>query len=252
MLRTARRIGKNLKYVVRVARSLAGVRPRECPCCGFRGSFRAHGFPPRIDARCSKCDSLERHRLLVLLDGRHRFLRPDGDTLHFAPERQVRAYLKTRSKTYRSADIASPEADCRENIESTSFGDASFDQVVCSHVLEHVDDARALRELWRILRPGGVLVAMVPIVEGWATTYEDRSIVADHEREAHFGQHDHLRFYGRDFRERVERAGFSVEELGASGADVVRYGLSRGEKVFLCRRPPLDAASAGDATPTPR
>jgi SAM-dependent methyltransferase len=244
MLSTPRRIKRDLHYLARLARYLGGVRPRECPCCGYRGMFKPYGFPPRFDALCRACYSLERHRLFVLLDQRHHFIRADGDTLHFAPEPQVAEYLKRGSRSYRSADIGDHRAELRENIESTSFPDASFEQIVCSHVLEHVDDSRALHELFRILKPNGAMIAMVPIIEGWDTTYEDATIVDPREREVHFGQDDHVRFYGRDFRDRVRSAGFELREYTAEGADVVRYALSRGEKIFVCVRPASALAEA--------
>jgi len=43
------------------------------------------------------------------------------------------------------------------------FPDASFDRVLCSEVLEHVvDPAQAMRELVRVLKPGGLFAASVP------------------------------------------------------------------------------------------
>jgi 2-polyprenyl-6-hydroxyphenyl methylase/3-demethylubiquinone-9 3-methyltransferase len=50
-----------------------------------------------------------------------------------------------------------------ETIERLPFADASFDGVLCSSVIEYVPDyAQALRELSRVLRPGGVLLVTVP------------------------------------------------------------------------------------------
>ena len=109
--------------------------------------------------------------------------------------------------------------------------------MVCSHVLEHVNDRKALRELKRILRPSGTAILMVPIVEGWDTTYEDPSVSSPEGRDLHFGQSDHIRFYGRDFRDRVRDAGFELTEFTAEEPDVSRYGLLRGDKVFFARRP---------------
>lgn len=234
---SVRTIGRGLVYLARIARDLRGTTPKECPCCGYTGRFRAFGYPPRYDARCPSCDSLERHRLLTLLNQRHGFLRSDTRILHFAPEPQVRSFLRKVSRGYESADLQAGRADHRENIEALSFSDESFDHIVCVHVLEHVDDGLALRELFRVLKPGGALVAMVPIIEGWDVTYEDPKLVDAAARALHFGQDDHVRIYGRDFRDRVREAGFLVEELAADGADAVRYGLTRGEKVFVCKRP---------------
>ena len=107
---------------------------------------------------------------------------------------------------------------------------------VCSHVLEHVNDAKALPELHRILKPQGVLIAMVPIVEGCDQTYEDENINTGTLRELHFGQNDHLRIYGADFSQRLKDAGFQVSTRTAFGKQAVKYGLTMGDKVFICRK----------------
>ena len=119
------------------------------------------------------------------------------------------------------------------NLENIELPDASVDVVVANHVLEHVDDHRALGELFRILRPGGRLIATVPIVEGWERTYEDPTIDDPARRAAHFGQWDHVRYYGRDFRERITGAGFTLQEFAATGDQAVRHSLLRGERVFI-------------------
>ena len=154
-----------------------------------------------------------------------------AEVLHFAPEHAVTRLLGHTK--YRSADLAPGSADLVLNIESIDLATESVDFVIASHVLEHVDDRAALREIWRILRPGGSLIAMVPIVEGWAQTYEDAARTTASERELHFGQNDHVRYYGRDFRDRLIAAGFSLREFVAGGPDCVRFGLTRGERVFF-------------------
>ncbi len=225
-----------VRYVIDVARGMLGTHPRTCPACGFVGRFRAHGLPPRFDARCPRCNGLERHRLFVLVDQRHRLVGAGSALLHIAPEPVLSAHLTQRVATYTTLDLYRP-ADIRAPLEQTGIADQSFDHIVCSHVLEHVDDRRALAEMFRILRPGGTLLAMMPVIEGWTTTYE-ASISSASVRAQHFGQHDHVRYYGSDVRERIRAAGFALDEKTAEGADVVRYGLLRGEKVFVGTRPP--------------
>ena len=102
-----------------------------------------------------------------------------------------------------------------------------------SHVLEHVNDERALNEISRILTPDGAVLIMVPIIEGWDQSYEDSSITDVNDRIRHFGQWDHVRIYGRDLRERIVRAGFRLVEFTAVEPDVQHYGLLRGEKLFV-------------------
>jgi SAM-dependent methyltransferase len=211
--------------------------PRTCNVCGFKGRFQAGGRPKRIDARCPKCGAAERYRLLALwLDRYGAFLR-NAHVLHFAPETGLAALLKKRVGRYESADIAPGRADLVLNIEAIGKLDATYDGIVCSHVLEHVDDAKALVEIYRVLKPGGVALIMLPVIEGWSRTYENPRVTTPEERKRHYGQADHVRYYGADIRDRIKRAGFMLDEFSAEGEDVLTYALQRGEKVFIATKP---------------
>ncbi|MDE4176719.1 class I SAM-dependent methyltransferase [Pseudophaeobacter sp. 1A16562] len=144
--------------------------------------------------------------------------------------------LKPLCGGYLACDLDPALAPLQINIEEISLPATSIDVAICFHVLEHVDDHKALSELHRILRPGGSLLLMVPIIEGWAHTYENPAIVEDTERAQHFGQADHVRYYGADFRTRVTEAGFSLAEYTAEEPHVQRHGLLRGEKLFIARK----------------
>lgn len=234
MLRTYYR---SLKYLSRSVRRAFGTFPRECPLCGYHGKFLGYGYPYVCDIYCPRCGSLERHRLLCIAERERRFF-AGRDVLHFAPEVAVRSLiLAGQPKSYVTADPFVSGIDRKENIEALTFADRSFDVVVCLHVLEHVDDRAAIRELYRVLRPGGLLVAMFPIVEGWDETFEDSSKSSQEDRLLYFGQHDHARYFGRDARQRLAQPGFVVEEFTAVEPHVARHGLTRGEKVFVCHRP---------------
>ena len=208
----------------------------ECPCCGYKGNFNpAAGTPPRPNAICPQCRSFERHRLMALALQRGFVSFAGKDVLHFAPEPAVKAMTDTQSPKSRvTADLEPGIADRVLNIEQLDLEDESLDIIICSHVLEHVDDRKALGEMKRVLRPGGQAVIMIPIVEGWDTSYENAEITSEEDRHIHFGQFDHVRYYGgADFRKRVKDAGFQLSEFTADGAECVRYGLVRGERVFL-------------------
>lgn len=212
----------------------------ECACCGFIGRFDSFGRPIRVGVMCPSCRSLERHRLFHLVHRRGALSFAGADVLHFAPERFLRDLIKAENpRSYVTADIEPGRADLVLNLEALDRPDASQDVVVASHVLEHVNDTLAMAELFRILRPKGRLVAMVPLVEGWRRTYENPAIVSDSDRLLHFGQEDHVRFYGADFRDRLTTAGFEVSDHDADGGECVRYALHRGEKVFVATKPPV-------------
>lgn len=218
----------------------AGLAVR-CPCCGgrFRG-FLPGGRNNRPNAECPGCGCLERHRLLWLFLIKRTSLSSSPLTvLHLAPERVIRRRLSSLPNlVYVTGDLDSPLAKITLDILDLPFPDHSFDVILCNHVLEHIpDDARAMGELRRVLKPGGWGIFQVPL-DSSRDTIEDPSIVDPQERAKYFGQEDHVRIYGRDYRNRLERAGFTVTVDGyvrRIGADKVqRYGLMPNEDVYVC------------------
>jgi SAM-dependent methyltransferase len=214
-----------------------------CPICGWTGhAFALHHYPvkPAPVKLCPRCDSSERHRFsyLILKD---RLPAYGESVLHFAPEPGVEKWLRSFAHTYLSVDIASPRAMRHMDITALDLPDQTFSLLFCSHVLEHIEDDRAaIRELFRVLKPGGLAVIMVPI--RGATSYEDPTITAPEQRLQHFHQEDHVRFYGLDIVERLQAEGFSVETLSTGTLDpatVRHYGLSypSTNEIFLASRP---------------
>jgi SAM-dependent methyltransferase len=215
-----------------IARTIArsgGMSKRECNICGYKGHFLGFGSPLRYDALCRRCSSAERHRLQILYLERHPEMVKGRDVLHFAPEASINKFVAQRAKSYTGADIAPRRGYIKLNIEGLDLDSNSYDVVICNHVLEHVDDQKALSEIYRVLRPGGHAFLMTPVIEGWEQTYENLTVTSSTDRELHFGQDDHVRYFGRDFRDRVRRAGFGLTEFTATEPDVARYGLVRGE-----------------------
>ena len=188
-----------------------------CPCCG--GNFRkfiTYGVQKRPNAKCPRCGSMERHRTLWLfLKNKTNVYSDEIKLLHFAPEYIFREnFLKHKTIAYYSADIESPLAKHKVDITKIKFNDNFFDAIICNHVLEHIiDDAKAMKELFRVLKPGAWAILQVPQDTDKEDTYEDENIVDPKEREKHFGQHDHVRVYGLDYKNRLESAGFKVEVI---------------------------------------
>lgn len=229
--------GKAALTGARAARSFFGTRPLTCNVCLYAGGFLAFGEPLRFDARCPRCGALERHRLLAVWLEQHADAVRGRRVLHIAPEPPVARLLRPLAASYTTGDLNPRKADRVLNVEALDLSTESVDVVVCNHVLEHVDDRRALAEIRRVLRPGGLAVLSMPVIEGWAATYENGWVSGKAERRRHFGQHDHVRFYGRDVRQRIADAGFALEEFTAVEPLVTTLGLLRGETLFLARRP---------------
>jgi SAM-dependent methyltransferase len=172
--------------------------------------------------------------------------------LHLAPEPRLGPTLRaTLGAGYVSADLHARDVRLTLDVTQIPLRNATFDVVLCCHVLEHVvDDRRAMRELRRMLRPDGWAILQVPFSPVLEVTREDPDAVTPAQRHATFGQTDHVRIYGRDYVRRLEECGFRVKLLdyaGLLGETRARsYGLNPEEPLFLCRRRPLPLL-AGDA-----
>jgi SAM-dependent methyltransferase len=199
-------------------------RGRECPICGVRRrKFLPYGYvTSREDALCPGCLSLERHRMIWLWLERHSNLfATHPRLLHIAPEvslmRHFKRHYRGNADNYITADLESPLADMHFDVQHIPMEDRSIDVVICNHLLEHVViDRLALKELHRILKPGGWGIMLVPEDRSRATTFEDDTITDAKERTRLFGQYDHRRVYGRDYDLRLAEAGFEVERIAVS------------------------------------
>ncbi len=185
--------------------------------------------------------SLERHRLLwlYLKDETHFFTAPKK-VLHIAPEQAFyHRFKKQQNLEYITADLNSPLAAIKADITDLPFKDNEFDVVFCNHVLEHVtDDKKAMQELYRVLKKGGLGIFQIPQDLSRETTYEDFSITDPKERAKHFGQYDHVRVYGQDYFEKLRRVGFTVTPVDYSAKitpDLFeKYRLAKGELLPVC------------------
>lgn len=206
--------------------------------------FLPYGYGnPRPNALSPGTLSLERHRQMWLyLQNETDFFTSPYKVLHIAPEQAfVNRFRKLSHIKYISADLFSPIVDVKADVTDLPFDDASFDVIFCNHVLEHViDDHSAMKELFRVMRPGGWGIMQVPLRTGSAETYEDFSITDKAGRQKHFGQYDHVRWYGMDYFARLEKAGFEVEKLYYSkmftADERKKYGLLENEILPVVRK----------------
>jgi SAM-dependent methyltransferase len=217
----------------------------ECPVCDNKfKKFLPYGrLHPRENALCPSCLALERHRLMYLyLKERTDFFTSDKYVLHIAPEYCfINRFEKLSNLNYLTADIESPLAKVRMDIEKIQYNDNTFDVIFCNHVLEHVNDFdQAVRELYRVLKPSGWAIMQSPQDMRMEHTLKDDSITDPRERERVFLQSDHLRLFGRDYNEELSKNGFTVKEdmfVKEMPADrAKRFALPMEEIVYLCTK----------------
>ena len=207
-------------------------------------AFLPYGYNKvRNNALSPSTYSLERHRLLWLyLRNETSFFNDKLKVLHFAPESALmNRFKKLKNLSYDTIDLNSPIADIKADICNLPFLNNSYDFILCNHVLEHIiDDNKAMGELYRVLKKNGIGIFQVPIDYNRDTTYEDFSVKNIKERKKLFGQYDHVRIYGLDFFDRLQKAGFKVEKCEYtskfSKEDIFKYCLPIKEIIPVCRK----------------
>ena len=204
--------------------------------------FLPYGYNKiRKNALSPSTFSLERHRLLWLyLQNETDFFEKKMKVLHFAPEAAfLKKFKKLKNISYDTIDLDSPLADIKADICDLPIKNGSYDFILCNHVLEHiVDDEKAMKELYRVLKKGGTGIFQVPLNMSYKQTYEDFTITDPKERNKAFGQYDHVRVYGMDFFERLKNIGFKVEKCEytskLSEKEKIKYCLPKKEIIPIC------------------
>jgi N-acetylglucosaminyldiphosphoundecaprenol N-acetyl-beta-D-mannosaminyltransferase len=249
-----------------IAERLPARRPFLCPVCGHRvrgfdplaryyeRQLRESGFPYTFEDSetlnwrqytCRRCGASDRDRLMALfLREKFRGDRSPGPfgLVDFAPSPALSAALRrVGGLDYRTADLFMPGVDDQVDLAALPYADRSLDGFLCSHILEHIpDDRAALGELFRVLKPGGWGLLLVPIVLRVREIDEHPGPLSAAERWRRFGQDDHVRLYSKQgFLERVRSAGFRVAELGAAhfGEETFREcGLAPGSVLYVVTR----------------
>lgn len=169
--------------------------------------------------------------------------------LHFAPEKCFYdIFSNMKNIDYVPCDLFPEMYRYKGNVKilevdmtKIKFKDETFDFIICNQVLEHIpNDALAMSELYRVMKTKGAGIFQVPIDYSREVTYEDFSINSPEGRKKAFGQHDHVRWYGRDYKKRLENAGFRVIEdnfvMGFSTEEIHKFGLTPTEFIYYCQK----------------
>jgi len=219
-----------------------------CNCCGksFR-KFRSKGtkLVTRQNAMCPYCISLERTRtLLFYIEKETNLLNDKLKLLHFAPEWcLIPIFKQAKNLEYYSADINPNYADFQVDITNIPFADATFDYVICSHVLGHVpDEKKAVKEIFRVLKPNGVALVLTIINSNNPHTFETSEANTPEKRLQYYSEQDLLRLHGTDFEQRLKSGGFHVETIDyrkKMGEEIwKKYALGDGKRelIFKCTK----------------
>jgi len=232
----------------------------ECPICNEHfEAFLPFGVVQRENALCPVCHSLERHRLLWLFlqQKTNIFTAPHLKVLDIAPVPFLaERFKKMPNLQYLSIDINSPYAMLNMDITSLSLSDDYFDCILCYHVLEHIpDDRKAMRELYRVMKPGGWGILQVPLKPGLEKTIEDSAITDPQERLHLYGNEDHVRYYGLDYKDRLEFAGFKVvvDCFSKQFSDILKnyYGLPQDEDIYVSIKPVIKQIKCSSSVNSP-
>lgn len=201
----------------------------------------------RINAMCPNCGSLERMRLIYYFMQQTGILKPGMKVLHIAPEKCLsEKFAEVWGSNYIRGDkfepgYKYPPGTVSLDVTDIQFPDETFDLVICIHVLEHVqDDAKALSELYRVIKKGGAGIIQVPYEPDRAVTYEDPSITDPAERKKHFLQTDHVRIYGADYIQRFLKPGFKMEHgdfVKTIDPKTAERYVFKENGIFLLRKP---------------
>lgn len=193
------------------------------------------------NAGCPFCRSIDRYRWsLYVLENCTDIFSKKCDVLHFAPEKVIKNKMRESGNiTYLTADIREGRADCVCDMTKMQFPDHSFDYIIANHVLEHIKDERAaILELKRCIKPDGAIILSFPITMD-VNTLEDDSYVTEEDRKKYYGQADHVRLYGKDFKERLEKYGLSVEIYTPQNMltedEIRKDGLLKDDIAIICK-----------------
>ena len=210
----------------------------ECSCCGRE--FGLFLFSPYQAALCPNCLSFERYRLLCRwLQDETDFGTREIEVLDIAPIWAFQEFCRRFNNVkYLSIDLVSPMAMRHMDIRDLDLPDDFFDVLICYHVIEHIDDeAKALSELYRVMKPGAFAIIQVPVHVKKTVQREE---LTEWQAKRILVYDCHLRAYGPDFKDTLEDAGFGVEVSNFvkefTPQEIKRYGLDRTEDLYICRK----------------
>jgi len=214
--------------------------------------YQIIGSGYRDNCTCPRCYAKDRDRLIHLyLERNTKIFTTPHRLLHIAPEAWLKELFQSMPNIHYTNGVKDAESmgyyygrRTRDlDITDLEMKDNFYDAIVCNHVLEHIpDDIKAMKEIYRVLKPGGWAILQIPYSALLENTFEDHTIDSPSERAKFFGQFDHVRIYGKDYTDRLEFVGFSVERFNPINEDwgkeyIEKYALNTKEDLFIAHKP---------------
>ena len=236
-----KKLSEKLELKFRKYYSLLFVPKGDCVCTICNQKMQAFLDIEKGEKLCTACGSGKRHRrLFEILKEEYR---PNERILDFSPNIGFSYYAKKIfGNNYLTTDYDSNSTtDYHFNITDIQFDENQLDKIICYHVLEHIiEDIKAMEELFRILKKGGICYIQTPYKSG--EIYEDFSITSPEERLKHFEQEDHVRIYSvKAQKERLEKVGFRVEVRhftnDTNQDQIQKFGFKEEEFILIARKP---------------
>jgi SAM-dependent methyltransferase len=233
---------KLINWIRKIA--LKGGNVYCCICEKSYLTFLPSGDEPKAHARCPGCNSIDRHRQLYNLS--NAFIaqnRAVTALLHIAPEFALgERFRRNKQVNYFAIDkfesgYQYPNYVQAMDITDLKFQDNSFDLILCSHVLEHIEqDTLAIQNLLKVLKPTGICYIVVPYFPELEKTYHNPDANTDALRFLNYGQSDHVRKYGLDFGDRLAKVGFRFHTINFkenySVSEQIKLGFLNAEIIF--------------------
>ena len=188
---------------------------------------------------CPACLSTARERLIIALL-KNEINITGKKVLHFSPEKNIYNFIKQHNEVV-TADIEPlfykiiDDKIKNEDATRLSFADNSFDVIIGNHIMEHIpDDEKALQEMYRVLKSGGMAILQVPYSTTIYNTLETLQINDPQKQAAWYGQKDHVRIYAlQDYVSRLRNVGFKVELIDYGKLNAYYKNAIQPHEVFL-------------------
>ena len=207
--------------------------------------FKKHriiGGGYREDSICPLCGANDRIRWQkYVLENFTDIMKKQCSVLHIAPETPIQKLLNFNTKCdYYAGDIDLDKAEHKIDLTDIQFRDSFFDYVIANHVLEHIERIDiAFSEIKRVLKPDGKLIVSFPICMD-IKTKEDKSITQPEDRLKEYGQVDHVRLFGCDYKEQIEKLGLRADVKSPRDIladDIIKkYGMIKDDVILICHK----------------